>query len=119
MITLPFHNVLFHGDVEGQRQFFYPTNGITQTALAEKTYVSLHTIIAIKTGKRNPAFEVLYKIIRGASIPADLIFRPEDSPDTQEQEEFIREFIDASKQEQQAAVILAMSIWMKLRRNDN
>jgi DNA-binding XRE family transcriptional regulator len=49
-------------------------HGMTQTALAEKIDISLRTVIAIETGKRNPTFEVLYKIIRELSIPADLIF---------------------------------------------
>ncbi len=46
------------------------SRGMTQTALADKIEVSLRTIIAIETGKRNPTFEVLYKIAdaTGASL---------------------------------------------------
>lgn len=94
-------------------------HGITQTALAEKIDVSLRTVIAIETGKRNPTFEVLYKIIRELSIPADLIFRPDDVSDTQEQEQFIREFRDASEQEQRVVIASARSIWRELRRDEN
>jgi len=71
-------------------------HGITQTAFAERIDVSLRTIIAIETGKRNPTFEVLYKIIRELNIPADLIFRPDDVPGTPEQVQFIRKLRDAN-----------------------
>lgn len=94
-------------------------HGITQTALAEKIDVSLRTVIAIETGKRNPTFEVLYKIIRELSIPADLIFRPDDVTDTPELKQFIRELRDANKQEQQIAIASARSIWKELRRTGN
>jgi transcriptional regulator with XRE-family HTH domain len=93
--------------------------GITQTALADKIDVSLRTVIAIETGKRNPTFEVLYKIIRELSIPADLIFRPDDVPATPEQEQFIRELRDATEREQRVAIASARSIWRELRRDEN
>lgn len=94
-------------------------HGKTQTELAEKIEVSLRTVIAIETGKRNPTFEVLYKIVRELSIPADLIFRPDDVPGTPEQEQFVREFRDASEQEQRVAIASARSIWRELRYNKN
>lgn len=90
--------------------------GITQIALADKIGVSLRTIIAIENGKRNPTFEVLYRIIRELNIPADLIFRPDDVPGTPEQEQFIREFRDANEQEQRIAIASTRSIWRELRR---
>ncbi len=93
--------------------------GITQTALAEKIDVSLRTVIAIETGKRNPTFEVLYKIIQELSIPSDLIFRPDDVPGTPEREQFIREFRDANEQEQRIAIASARGIWRELRLNEN
>ena len=93
--------------------------GITQTALADKIDVSLRTIIAIEKGKRNPTFDVLNKIIRELSIPADLIFRPDDIPRTTEQEQFIREFLDANEQEQRVAIASARSIWRELRHDEN
>lgn len=94
-------------------------HGITQTALAEKIDVSLRTIIAIENGKRNPTFNVLYKIIRELSIPADLKFRPDNVPGTPEQEQFIRELRDANEQEQRLAITLARSIWREFRHNEN
>lgn len=94
-------------------------HGMTQTALAEKIDISLRTVIAIETGKRNPTFEVLYKIIRELSIPADLIFRPDDVPGTPEQEQFIRELRDANEHEQRLAIASARSIWRELRDDKN
>ena len=91
--------------------------GITQTVLADKIDVSLRTIIAIENGKRNPTFDVLYKIIRELNIPADLVFRPDDIPGTPEQEQFIREFRDASEDEQRIVMASARSIWRELRRD--
>ena len=92
--------------------------GMTQTALADKIEVSLRTIIAIETGKRNPTFEVLYKILQELSIPADLIFRPEDMPGTPELEQFIREFRDANVQEQRMAIASTRGIWKELRKEN-
>ena len=94
------------------------TRGITQTVLADKIDVSLRTVIAIENGKRNPTFEVLYKIVRELTIPADLIFRPDDAPATPEQEQFIREFRDANEQEQRVAMASARGIWLELRHED-
>lgn len=91
--------------------------GITQSTLAEKIDISLRTVIAIENGKRNPTFEVLYKVIRELNIPADLIFRPDDVPFTPEQEQFIRELREANEQEQRAAMTSSRSIWKELRRD--
>jgi transcriptional regulator with XRE-family HTH domain len=67
--------------------------GITQNALAEKMDGSLRTVIAIENGKRNPTFDVLYKIIR--------------------------ELRDANEQEHRIAIASARSIWRELRRDEN
>lgn len=94
------------------------THGITQAALAEKIDVSLRTIIAIEKGKRNPTFDVLYKVIQALNVPADLIFHSDDVPDTPENEQFIREFQDASEQEQRLVIATARSIWRELRHSE-
>lgn len=91
------------------------TRGITQAALAEKIEVSLRTIIAIEKGKRNPTFDVLYKVLQELNIPADLIFHSDDVPGTPESEQFIREFQTAGEQEQRLAIAAARSIWRELR----
>lgn len=93
------------------------SHGITQAALAEKIDVSLRTIIAIEKGKRNPTFDVLYKIIQELNIPADLIFHSEDIPGSSENEQFIREFRDASEQEQRLAIAATRSIWREIRKD--
>ena len=92
--------------------------GITQAALAEKIEVSLRTIIAIENGKRNPTFEVLYRLVHALDIPADLIFRPDDIPHTPEQEQFICEYLNATEQEQRVAMSAVRSLWRELRGNN-
>jgi len=91
--------------------------GITQAALAEKIEVSLRTIIAIENGKRNPTFEVLYRLIHALDVPADLIFRPDDMPNTPEQEQFICEYLNATDEEQRTAMSVVRSVWRELRGN--
>lgn len=93
--------------------------GITQTVLADKIEVSLRTIIAIENGKRNPTYEVLYRLVEALNIPADLIFHPDDVIGTPEQEQFIREFRAATEQEQRVAIASTRSIWRELRKNDD
>ena len=88
---------------------------ITQAALAEKIEVSLRTIIAVENGNRNPTFDVLYRLIHALDVPADLIFRPDDIPNTPEQAQFICEYLNATDQEQRVAVSAARSVWRALR----
>lgn len=95
------------------------THGITQAALADKIEVSLRTIIAIEKGKRNPTFDVLYKVIDELNIPADLIFHSDDIPGTPESEQFIREFQDAGEQEQRLAIAASRGIWRELRKDES
>jgi len=92
---------------------------MTQAALAEKIEVSLRTIIAIENGKRNPTFEVLYRLVHTLDIPADLIFRPDDIPNTPEQEQFICEYLNATEQEQRIAVSAARSVWREMREDNH
>jgi len=91
------------------------SKGITQTVLADRVEASLRTVIAIENGKRNPTFETLYKIIHVLSIPADLIFRPDVPSATPEQEQFIREFLDAGESEQGLSIVASRAIWRELR----
>ena len=91
--------------------------GITQATLAEKIDVSLRTIIAIENGKRNPTFDVLYRLVHALDIPADLIFRPDNLSNTPEQEQFICEYLNATEQEQKIVTSAAHSIWQELRKD--
>lgn len=95
------------------------TKGITQTALADQIEVSLRTVIAIENGKRNPTFEVLYRLLDALNVPADLIFHPDDVANTHEQELFFREFSSANECEQRVAIASARSIWQELRKADD
>ena len=89
---------------------------MTQAALADKIEVSLRTIIAIENGKRNPTFEVLYRLVRTLDVPADLIFRPDDISNTPEQEQFVCEYLNATEQEQRIAMAASRSVWCELRK---
>ena len=89
---------------------------MTQAGLAEKIDVSIRTIIAIENGKRNPTFDVLYRLIQTLDIPADLIFRPDDLTNTPVQEQFFREFSSATELEQDVAIATSRSVWHELRK---
>lgn len=96
-------------------QYARRENGLTQAELAEKIEVSLKTVIDIEKGKRNPTFDVLYRLIIALDIPAELIFRPEDMTDSPELEQFICELRNANEQERRMAMITARGIWQELR----
>ena len=93
------------------------TKGLTQAVLAEKINASLRTVIAIENGQRNPTFETIYNIIQILSIPADLIFRSAELQRTQEQEQFIREYIDAGEQGQTLSMAASRAIWHELKKS--
>jgi len=95
------------------------SKGLTQTALADRVESSLRTIIAIENGQRNPTFETIFKIIHVLSIPADLIFRPDATSATPEQEQFIREFLDAEESGQDLSIAASRAIWRELRNNSS
>ena len=111
-----------HNDMKHMGRVFRnarESNALTQAALADKIEVSLRTIIAIENGKRNPTFDVLYRLIHALDIPADLIFRPNDLKNTSAQEQFMREYLNSTEQEQNIAMAAARSIWQELRENVN
>lgn len=93
-------------------------NGLTQAELAEKIEVSLKTVIDIEKGKRNPTFDVLYRLIITLDIPSELIFRPEDMTGSPELEQFICELRNANEQERRMAMITARGIWQELRSHE-
>jgi len=90
---------------------------ITQAALADKIEVSLRSVIAIENGHRNPSFDTIYRLIQALEIPADLIFRPDDIPNTPEQEQFIREFLGATEQVQRITMANFHTAWVELQGN--
>ncbi len=93
-------------------------NGLTQAELAERIDVSLKTVIDIEKGKRNPTFDVLFRMITELDIPAELIFRPEDLSGSPELEQFICELRNASEQERRLVITTARSIWRELREKE-
>ena len=90
---------------------------MTQSELAERIDVSLRTIGDIETGKRNPTFEVLFKLINVLDIPADLIFRPDKVTNEPEVEQFISEFSAASNEEKKIVMAAARAILNELHIN--
>lgn len=89
---------------------------LTQQALAEKIDVSPKTIGDIEGGKRNPTFDVLFKLIATLDIPADLIFRPEGIEHTPDAEQFIHEFLLADEREQRVAMAVVRDMWTEMKK---
>ncbi len=94
------------------------SRGITQQALADTIGVSLRTVIAIENGKRNPTFDTISGIIKTLSIPADLVFRLDELPHTQEQAKFIQEYLDADAQSQSLSMAVLRTVWRELHERD-
>ncbi len=94
------------------------SKGLTQETLAEKIKTSHRTIMDIENGKRNPKFETIFNIIQTLNIPSDLIFRSDKLTQTPEQEQFIREYLDANEQCQRLSMAASRSIWRELRADE-
>lgn len=93
------------------------TKELSQAALAEMIDVSTRTIIAIEKNKRNPTYEVVYRLVHALDISADLIFFPNRTPYTQEQDQFIRELLSSDKREQKIAITTLRSLLRALRQD--
>lgn len=91
--------------------------GLTQAALAEETDSSIRTIIAIENSQRYPTCENFDKIIHALDISADLIFYPDQSPYTVEQDQFIREFFSCNEEEQRVIMATVRCLVRELRSN--
>lgn len=63
--------------------------GVTQEKLAEWADVTSRYIMAIENEGKEPSYEVLYKIIHGLHISADLIFYPDKPQENSEQMQLI------------------------------
>jgi transcriptional regulator with XRE-family HTH domain len=90
---------------------------LTQEELAEMIDASTRTIIAIERNQRNPTYEVLYRLIHTLDISADLIFRPESSPLTMEQDQVIRELLACEGRTQSIAIQTLRSLIRALRQS--
>jgi len=91
---------------------------LTQASLAENIDVSIRTIIAIEKDQRNPTYDVLYRLVHALDISADLIFYPDHSPFTTEQDQFIRELLACDEKEQRIAVSTLRSLIRALRQDE-
>lgn len=56
-------------------------NGLTQSALAEKIFVSESYIALIECGKRNPSSEIISKLSEHFGVSADFIMNGEPTSD--------------------------------------
>jgi transcriptional regulator with XRE-family HTH domain len=93
------------------------SKGLTQAGLAEIIGVSNRTIVAIEKDKRNPTYDVLYRLVHALDIPADLIFFPDENAHTAEQEQFVREFMSCDKREQGIVMTTLRSLIKALKHN--
>lgn len=91
---------------------------LTQAALAEKIDVSIRTIIAIEKNQRNPTCEVLCRLIHALDISADLIFCPDRTRLTAEQDQFMRELLSCDEKEQQIVMTATRSLIRALRQDE-
>jgi len=54
--------------------------GMTRKETASKLHVTPRHLMSIENGHQKPSFDLLYRLVRELTIPADLIFYPESSP---------------------------------------
>lgn len=52
-------------------------SNLTRESLSEKLEISTRYLLAIESENKKPSFDLLYKLIRELSIPANLVFYPE------------------------------------------
>ena len=95
------------------------SKGLSHAALAEHIGVSARTIIAIEKNQRNPAFEILYKLIRILNISADQIFYHDQSPLTAEQGQFMRDLSTCNEKEQRIIFNTLRGLISALRENES
>ncbi len=93
------------------------SKGLTQAALAESIGVSIRTIVAIEKNQRNPTYDVLYRLVHTLEISSDLIFFPDSTPYTAEQEQFIREFMSCDEWERIVVMETLRTLMRALRQN--
>lgn len=92
--------------------------GLTQAALAERIGVSNRTIIAIEKNKRNPTYEVLYRLVHALDISADLIFFPNHVSLSTEQTQFFREYMACDEKERRILMTTLRSLMQALRQDE-
>jgi transcriptional regulator with XRE-family HTH domain len=66
------------------------TKGLTREQLAEILNITPRYLMSIENENKKPSYDVLFRIIRELSIPADTIFYPENQLDNTKVEQLIR-----------------------------
>ena len=92
--------------------------GLTQSALADKIGASVRTVIDVEKDKRNPTYEIFYKIVHVLDISADLVFWPDKVSYTLEQDQFIRELLASDAREQRIVMATLRNLLHELRREN-
>ena len=90
---------------------------LTQSTLAEHIGASVRTIIAIEKNQRNPTYDVLYRLIHTLDISADLIFYPDPTPLTTEQDQLVRELLACDERERRIVMLTLQSLIRALRQD--
>lgn len=77
---------------------------LSQEKLAEAVNLSNHAVIKIESGKGNPKFENLHKIVTYLKIPTARIFCPDDGHERPNLQQLTAELSDCTEEE--AAMLL-------------
>lgn len=77
------------------------TQMLTQDELSEKLGISVRHIANIEKGKINPSFEILYTLIRGLNLSADILFYPEYTEIELEIKQLIQDFQSCDRDDRQ------------------
>ena len=64
--------------------------GLTREQLAEIINITPHYLMSIENENKKPSYDVLFRLIRELSIPADTIFYPESQQSNTKVEYLIR-----------------------------
>ena len=74
-------------------------NKQTQKQLAARLNISTHYLLSIENNRKKPSYDLLFRIIRELSIPADKIFYPEFAQSKAEIDELRRLLAQCSEKE--------------------
>ncbi len=68
--------------------------GLTQAELSEKSSVPKQTISLVENNRRNPSYEVFWRLVHALEISSDLLVYPHRADYSAEQVQFIKEYLD-------------------------
>jgi DNA-binding XRE family transcriptional regulator len=84
--------------------------GKTQSELALRLEVSKRHIMSIENNRQKPSYDLLFRLIRELSIPADLIFYPEEAHSQSEFDKAVRMLRTCDDKELDAVISLLHSL---------